>query len=155
MKNEQLIIRKATEHDIGTLLQFEQEIIKAERPFDITLKTEPTYYHDLQKMISAENIYLIVAELGNKLIASGYARITNAEHYLKHDKHAYLGMMYVVPEHRGKSINKKIIDELITWSNKKNVHEFRLLVYDNNSPAVNAYEKAGFAKHVVEMRMSS
>jgi|SRR5579871_4457484 len=154
MKKEQLIIRKASEHDMQVLLQFEQEIIKAELPYDITLKTEPTWYHDLPKMITAENIYLIVAELDNKIIASGYARITNAEHYLKHDKHAYLGMMYVVPEYRGKGVNKKIMDELIAWANKKNVHEFRLLVYDENLPAINAYTKAGFVKHVVEMRMS-
>jgi ribosomal protein S18 acetylase RimI-like enzyme len=154
MQKEQLLIRKATEYDIETLLEFEQEIIKAEIPFDVTLKTEPTYYHDLHKLITAENIYLIVAELNNNIIASGYAKITNAEHYLKHNQHAYLGMMYVVPEYRGKGINKKIINELIAWSTKKNVHEFRLLVYDNNSPAVHAYEKAGFAKHVIEMRMS-
>ncbi|HVM88727.1 MAG TPA: GNAT family N-acetyltransferase [Puia sp.] len=148
-----MIIRKATAHDMPVLLEFEQHIIDAERPFDITLKTEPTYYHDLQKMITAENTYLIVAEINHTIIASGYAKIVQAEHYLKHDQHAFLGMMYVAPEHRGKGINQKILQELIGWSNERNVHEFRLLVYHNNLPALKAYEKVGFAKHVVEMRM--
>ncbi|HLK28906.1 MAG TPA: GNAT family N-acetyltransferase [Puia sp.] len=155
MEEKQLIIRKATEQDVHVILAFEQEIINAERPFDITLKTEPTYYHDIPKMISSENIYFIVAEINNEIIASAYSRIISSSHYLKHDEHAYLGMMYVVPEHRGKGINKKMIDELIAWSNSRNVHEFRLLVYNENSPAISAYEKSGFVKHVVEMRMSS
>ncbi len=148
-----MTIRKATENDLETLSEFEQNIINAERPFDVTLKTEPTYYYNLEKMISSDTVHLVVAELDGKLIASGYARIEASDHFLKHDKHAFLGMMYVVPEHRGKGINKKIIDELIAWAISKNLKEFRLLTYDENLPAINAYEKIGFKKHIAEMRM--
>jgi hypothetical protein len=46
-------IRQATPDDLQTLLQFEQGIIEAERPFDITLKRQHTQYYDLASMLHA------------------------------------------------------------------------------------------------------
>lgn len=53
-------------------------------------------------MITAPHIELLVAETDRELIASGYARIERAKPYLPHTRHAYLGFMYVAPEHRGR-----------------------------------------------------
>jgi hypothetical protein len=39
-----MIIRKATIDDLPVLLQFEQGIISAERPFDSTLLPDPISY---------------------------------------------------------------------------------------------------------------
>ena len=150
---EQLIIRKAVLNDLDTLLVFEQGVISAERPFDTTLKNDPINYYDIEKMIAADDIELVVAVSEDKVIGSGYARIENAKPYLKHHQHAYLGFMYVVPEYRGKGVNKIIIDALAKWSAAKNITELRLDVYQNNTGAVKAYEKAGFSKHMIEMRM--
>lgn len=88
----EVIIRKATLNDLDTLLVFEQGVISAERPFDPTLKTVYTNYYDIEKMISATDVELVVAELGTELIGSGYARIENAKPYLQHQQHAYLGL---------------------------------------------------------------
>jgi len=150
---EQLIIRKAVLNDLDTLLVFEQGVISAERPFDTTLKNDPINYYDIEKMIAADDIELVVAVSEDKVIGSGYARIENAKPYLKHHQHAYLGFMYVVPEYRGKGVNKIIIDTLAKWAAAKNITELRLDVYQNNTGAVKAYEKAGFSKHMIEMRM--
>jgi len=150
---EQLIIRKAVLNDLDTLLVFEQGVISAERPFDTTLKNDPINYYDIEKMIAADDIELVVAVSEDKVIGSGYARIENAKPYLKHHQHAYLGFMYVVPEYRGKGVNKIIIDTLAKWAAAKNITELRLDVYQNNTGAVKAYEKAGFSKHMTEMRM--
>lgn len=150
---EQIVIRKAELHDMDTLLSFEQGVIAAERPFDSTLKKGATNYYDIEKMITATDVELVVATLENKLIGSGYARIENAKPYLQHAQHAYLGFMYVVPEHRGKGVNKLIIEALIKWSASKNITELRLDVYQNNVAAITAYEKVGFIKHMVNMRM--
>src|SRR5512138_3421559 len=150
---EQIIIRKATFNDLETLRRFEQGVISAERPFDPTLKEGHINYYDLEYMIDAPHIELIVAELNGKLLGSGYARIETAEPFLQHERHAYLGFMYVEPMHRGKGINKIVLNELIKWSLAQHITEFRLEVYYNNSPAIAAYEKAGFTKHMIEMRM--
>jgi len=149
---ENIITRKATVNDLETLLRFEQGVISAERPFDPTLKQGHINYYDLEYMINAPHIELIVAELNGELVGSGYARIEEAKHYLQHEQHSYMGFMYVEPQHRGKGINKIIIDALTKWSLSQNITELRLDVYYNNTSAITAYEKVGFTKHMIEMR---
>ena len=124
---EQVIIRKATLNDLDILLVFEQGVINTERPFDPTLKKEHTNYYDIEKLITASDVEIVVAELGGEIIGSGYARIENAKPYLQHLQHAYLGFMYVVPTHRGKGINKMIMEVLETWSKAQNITELRLM----------------------------
>ena len=148
----EVIIRKATINDLDTLLVFEQGVIAAERPFDPTLKTVHTNYYDIEKMIPATNVELVVAELGGELIGSGYARIENAKPYLQHQQHAYLGFMYVAPAHRGKGINRMIMETLEAWAKAQNITELRLDVYQQNDAAIKAYEKTGFIKNMDAIR---
>jgi GNAT superfamily N-acetyltransferase len=148
----QIIIRPATTGDLAQLLIFEQGVIEAERPFDPTLKKQTVYY-DIEKMIGSADIELLVAASGDKIIASGYARIETAKPYLMHTLHAYLGFMYVLPELRGQGINQMIINELKQWAFTRNIKELRLDVYFQNTSAIRAYEKIGFSKHMIEMRL--
>lgn len=148
-----ILIRKATLTDLPILRRFEQGVIFAERPFDGEIKDDPVHYYDIEEMISASHIEIVVAELDGELIGSGYARIEKSRHYLKHPMQAYLGFMYVDPAHRGRGVNKEIIEALKQWSISQNIVELRLDVYDHNLPAIKAYEKAGFTKHLINMRM--
>lgn len=150
---EKITTRKATINDLETLRHFEQGVISAERPFDPTLKKGHINYYDLEYMFNAPHIHLIVAELNGELVGSGYARIETAKEYLQHEQHSYLGFMYVEPQYRGKGINKIIIEALKKWSLSQNIAELRLDVYYNNTSAIIAYEKVGFIKHMIEMRM--
>ena len=63
--------------------------------------------------------------------------------------------MYVLPAYRGKGINKIIVQALQQWAITQNVFELRLDVYYGNEPAVKAYEKIGFSKHMIEMRLGT
>jgi GNAT superfamily N-acetyltransferase len=151
---ENITIREATEADMPYLLQFEQGVITAERPFDPTIKEGDINYYDLNLMLTAPHIYLVVAELDGQPIGSGYARIEQAKKlYYKHKQHAYLGFMYVVPQHRGKGINKLVIETLKQWAISQKINELILEVYYDNAPAIKAYEKFGFSKNMIEMRM--
>ncbi|HTE02401.1 MAG TPA: GNAT family N-acetyltransferase [Mucilaginibacter sp.] len=150
---EQITTRPATLADLDTLLTFEQGIIITERPWDPTLKEGEIHYYDIAKMITAPHVEVVVAELGSKIIGSGYVRIEDPKPYVKHQKHAFMGFMYVDGSHRGKGVNKKIIDALQEWAINQGVNEFRLEVYDGNLSAIKAYEKVGFSKHMITMRM--
>lgn len=150
---DKIKIRYATEDDLHELLQFEQEIIRAERPMDPTIRKGPVYYYELEEMIHDPDIALVVAELAGKLLASGYACSKKARGYLDHDHYAYLGFMYTIPEFRGKGVNRRIIEALRQWAFARGLKELRLTVYDLNDPAIRAYERAGFRKHIVEMRL--
>ena len=147
-------IRKASILDLGQLLAFEQDLIKTERPFDPTVKPDPVNYYDLKAMLTDPKIEMVVGEFNNKVIASGYARIDKSKDYSIHSHHAYLGFMYVLPEYRGKGINKKIMDVLKDWAKLQDITEFRLDVYYENASAIKAYEKFGFSKYFLEMRFN-
>ena len=148
-----IVLRQAVLSDLSTLLSFEQGVILAERPFDVTIKDGHTNYYDIQGMITAPHINLLVAELEGQLIGCGYGRIETAKPFLKYRQFAYLGFMYVEPQHRGKGINKMIIDALAKWALANGLTELRLEVYDGNLPAIKAYEKVGFSRLLVEMRL--
>jgi GNAT superfamily N-acetyltransferase len=148
-----IYIRKATLNDLTTLLEFEQGIIAVERPFDPTLKEETISYYNIEKMISANDVEVVVAVLNEQIIGSGYARIEKAKPYLNHDLYAYLGFMYTLPDHRGKGVNNLVIETLSNWVRSQNILEMRLDVYNDNPSAIRAYEKVGFKKHLINMRI--
>lgn len=148
------IVRRATLEDVPMLLEFEQGLIKAERPMDPTIKDGKISYYDVSEFIKNEDSTLYVVELDDKIVASGYAKIKPDRHYLKHEVQGYLGFMYVPEKHRGLGYNKLIIDALTDWCKSKGVYEIRLDVYDVNTSAIKAYEKAGFKKHLITMRMN-
>lgn len=153
MTSDHFTIRNATLDDLPILLQFEQGIITSERPFDVTIKEDPVSYYDLKQMILDDDSCVIVAEMGGKVVSSGYAISKRARHYLDHEFYAYLGFMYTDPAYRGRGINALIVDALKKWSHGKGLKEIRLTVYNDNLPAIKAYEKVGFKKHIIEMRL--
>ncbi|HMB64079.1 MAG TPA: GNAT family N-acetyltransferase [Eudoraea sp.] len=150
---DNLIIREATLQDLPVLLDFEQALILAERPFDKTIKEDPVSYYDIREYILSADVVVVVAEHRGKVVSSGYVHAKKARPYLDHGTYAYMGFMYTLPEFRGKGINKKIVSHLKTWALENGLNEVRLTVYHDNLPAIRAYEKAGFETHITEMRM--
>ena len=146
-------IREAVENDLSVLLEFEQEIIKAERLLDNSLKEGEIHYYNFGDLLISPKAKVLVVEIENEIIGSGYATINEAEPFLKHTEFAYIGLMYVKPQHRGQGINQQVLNRLKEWVIGKKVTEIRLVVYDDNTHAKNAYKKAGFKAHVLEMRM--
>lgn len=146
--------RKAQHDDLPRLLQFEQGIIAAERPFDETLRKADVRYYDIPALIDSPTAELIVAELDGQVIGSGFARIESSAGFLTHTRHAYLGFVYVVPEHRGLRISARILNALKSWILAQGITEMRLEAYAANTSALRAYERVGFVQHMVVMRSS-
>lgn len=149
-----ITIRKATLQDLPTLLEFEQGIVCAERPYDKTLKQGQINYYDLSVLIESHTAEVVVAEVNQTLVASGSVKIIEAKNYYQHERYAHLGFMYVEPENRGQGLNQMIVDALFSWSREKGVHEVRLDVYAENDAALSAYEKTGFSPYLLKMRRS-
>ncbi len=146
--------RKATLKDLPILLEFEQGVIKTERPLDPTIKDGKVNYYDISDLITNEHSAVFVVEINNNIVASGYVKIKDDRHYLKHKKQGYLGFMFVSKAQRGKGLNKLIVDALLNWCREKNIFEIRLDVYEDNLPAIRAYEKIGFKRHMINMRLN-
>ncbi len=150
---ESLLLRDAVIEDLPALKEFEQEIISAERSFDPTIRPDPINYYNLADYVERDDVKVVVADVNYKLVASGYALKRKARHYLDHEDYAYLGFMYTTPDYRGKGIIQKVIDILKEWAKEQGLNEIRLTVYQDNLPAIRAYEKSGFKSHINEMRM--
>ena len=147
-------IRKATLKDVPILLKFEQDLINVERPMDPTLKDGHISYYDVSEFIRQDDSELLVAEFEGEIAASGYAQIKSDKHYLKHNRQGYLGFMFVSEEHRGKGLNNQITNALFKWCKSKGVLEIKLDVYADNPSAIKAYQKVGFKKHLINMRLN-
>ena len=150
---EDILVRPATLEDLEQLLGFEQDLIKAERPFDKTIREDPVSYYDIRQYILDPEVQVLVAEADGRIVSSGYGLVKKARDYLDHSQYGYLGFMFTIPEYRGKGINRMLIDELKQWAKDKELKEVRLSVYPENYAAVKAYEKVGFEPHLLEMRL--
>jgi GNAT superfamily N-acetyltransferase len=144
--------RPATPADLPALLEFEQGIIKAERPFDPTLKPDPISYYDIEGMIVDPEVEVIVAVDGELIIGSGYALEKPSDLYVNPPTHCFLGFMFVHPEYRGRGVNGLVTEALLDWARARGLTEVQLRVYDDNLGAIRAYEKKGFSKYMVTMR---
>ncbi|OAD46266.1 GNAT family N-acetyltransferase [Polaribacter atrinae] len=147
-------IRTANLKDLETLLEFEQGVVAAEKPLDPFLGDGKLSYYNIPELISNKDIYFIVAVSNNQLIASGYLRIENSKQYHKNPKHGYIGFIFVKPAFRGNKISNLILEALKDWAVKKDLKELRLDVYNTNSAAIKSYERFGFTKILVNMKMS-
>ncbi|WP_448550069.1 GNAT family N-acetyltransferase [Thalassotalea fusca] len=153
-KTQNVMYREATPSDIEALLGLEQKVVEAERPFNQQISESGVTYYDLSELIANVSSLLLVGECQSQIVATGYVDIRQSKSSLKHAKHGYLGFMYVEPEFRGQGINKKILDKLIDWAKERNIRDFYLDVYAENSAAIKAYEKAGFKSSLIEMQLT-
>ena len=148
--------RIASLSDLETLKAFEQALIEVERPMDDSLRQEGViYYYDLEELITSENSDILVALDEDKIIGCGYGLIKQHERdiFVTTD-YGYIGFMYVKDEYRGKGVGQVILVGLNEWFKSRNMKEVRLKVYENNPKAIKAYEKAGFKKKLIEMKMN-
>jgi GNAT superfamily N-acetyltransferase len=146
-------IREAAAADLPALLAFEQGVVEAERPYNSRLKTDSVHYYDIAELIAKSESHVLVAENAGQLVGTGHATLKRSLDYLVHDRHAYLGLMYVEPSYRGQGIVQRIIEELLAWARGQGVTDFFLDVYAENQPAVRAYEKFGFRANMLEMKL--
>lgn len=148
-----ITIRKAIIEDLPVLFEFEQGVLRTERPMDETLKLKNTYYYDIPNLIEDSSVEFVVAEINDIIVGCGYARIKKARDCFQFDQFSYLGFMFTKEDYRGRGVNKKIMNYLYNWSFSKGINEVRLEVYPTNIPAIKAYEKSGMTCSMQTMRI--
>lgn len=151
-ENKDILIRPAVNNDLPKLAEFLQFLVRAERPFDVTLKEGEIFYYDIQELILDRNSEVLVIDINNQIVGCGYAQIRSAKPYQKNEFFGYLGFMYVDPQFRGRGLINLLINHLKKWVLSQGITEVRLDVYHDNEAAVNAYKKAGFKPIITTMR---
>ncbi len=147
-------LRVAQPEDLPILLEFEQGVVEEERPCNDSIKKTNVKYYDLNGLLADPNTSVQLAEQDGRVVGCGYVQLRPSQAAFAHDKHAYLGFMYVEPDVRGQGVNKMLIESLISWSRDRGVYDFYLDVYVENRAAIRAYEKVGFTSIQLEMKLN-
>lgn len=148
-----LTIRAATADDVVGLRDCEQGVVSAERPMNDDLNPGLIQYYDIEALIASADSEMLVVESAGKIVGCGHATIKQSADYFFHDRHAYLGLLYVAPDQRGKGLIQRVMDALVAWSRSKGVTSYYLDVYPQNASAIRAYEKYGFRPNMMEMKL--
>jgi len=148
-------IRSANESDLDDLLEFEQALIKHERPFDSTLKqTGKIYYYDLPELIASDDSLVLIADADGEAVGCGFGKLEENKPKFNEKRHGYIGLIYVDENYRRQGIAEKIFEHLFDWFRERDVWETMLRVYHDNDMAVKAYKKIGYKTGLIEMKMN-
>ena len=93
-----------------------------------------------------------VAELGRRAVGLAYARIGVGAPDVAH-----LYSMWVDPGTRRSGVGRELLQAVVSWARSANARRLILRVTRSNAPAVQLYEKAGFAhtQEVASLRTGS
>jgi ribosomal protein S18 acetylase RimI-like enzyme len=70
--------------------------------------------------------------------------VGNAVDQVKGDRHTYIFLLYVKPEHRRRGIGKSLMRYLENWARAKGDRQIGLQVFQSNTPALDLYHKLGY-----------
>jgi ribosomal protein S18 acetylase RimI-like enzyme len=77
--------------------------------------------------------------------------IGNATDQIVGDRHAYIFLLYVSPEHRHRGIGSALMLRAESWAKKRGDRQIGLQVFNDNQPALNLYQKLGYQPHSLWM----
>nr|WP_199317022.1 GNAT family N-acetyltransferase [Chroococcidiopsis sp. [FACHB-1243]] len=70
--------------------------------------------------------------------------VGNAVDQVKGDRHTYIFLLYVKPEHRQRGIGKALMRYLEDWARTKGDRQIGLQVFQSNTLALDLYHKLGY-----------
>lgn len=151
-------IRPATLADIDPILAMQRQIHAEHLAWDAArwktaLPIEPAYSEWLRHLVSAPNGGLVlVAETGTGV--SGYLVAEVEEESTRHwsPRSLYLHDLFVDPGQRRSGVARKLMNELLTWSQERHPWlAIRLITATRNDAARAFFARFGFRDCVVEM----
>jgi ribosomal protein S18 acetylase RimI-like enzyme len=160
-----IVIRKARLNDINMLISLENELYdnqveylkksKSQNLDDFFLKHNSNTFlkQFILQTIRSKNGLVLIAEFDKQI--AGYLIIIIKKNIpiFKLEKLAEITDLYIKEEFRGNGISNKLRDEVFKWCNIKKISSITLDMIPNNIHAKRVYEKWGFTKFLIEMRM--
>jgi ribosomal protein S18 acetylase RimI-like enzyme len=146
----EISIRKATAEDYNSLCELFDEIDALHRDNLPHIFQKPSgaarekdYYLGL---IADENVALLVAEVGKKLVGFVHAivRDTPVIPVFIPRRYAIVDGIVIQSEFQNHGIGKILMDKMQEWATTKGAVSIELNVYEFNETAISFYEKLGY-----------
>ena len=146
----EISVRKATADDYNPLCELFDEIDALHRDNLPHIFQKPggaareqDYYSGL---IADENIALLVAEVGEKLVGFVHAIVKDASAFpvFVPRRYAIVDSIIVKSGFQNRGIGRILIDKIQEWASAKGAISIELNVYEFNQTAISFYEKLGY-----------
>ena len=132
-------IRQATAEDVPTILSFIRGLAEYEKLAHQCVATEESLRHTL----FSEKRYaeVLIAHLDNRPV--GFALYFHNYSTFIAKPGIYLEDLFVLPEHRGKSVGKALLASVARIARERNCGRLEWSVLDWNEPAIEFYTRIG------------
>lgn len=139
-----IYIKEAVKDDIKEINNLLTDLIQDERQYDENINKNYTVEDYYEQFWEKEDSCIIVAkDENNNILGYGFGFIMNYGNVYD-NKVSQLDAVYIKPEYRKKGIARQIIQYFTEWSKRNEVSYIELKVCNNNSKAIELYEKEGF-----------
>jgi len=95
---------------------------------------------------------LFVAETEGRI--AGFIDQWFMQDFVHGGKLGYIQNFYVTPQHRGKGVGSRLLQETIRRAKMKGVTEVHVSTEFGNEPAIDIYKKHGFVKEHLQLEMN-
>lgn len=95
---------------------------------------------------------LLVAETEGRIV--GFIDQWFMQDFVHGGKLSYIQNFYVTPQHRGKGVGGRLLQETIRRAEAKGVLEVHVSTEFGNEPAIDIYKKHGFVKEHLQLEMN-
>ena len=113
--------------------------------FNKTREQINTLFDDMLKFIEDGSAYIIGAFDDKKIAGFIWVYKRNVDEKIK----LHINYFIVNEEYRRLGIGKKLIDEVLAYAKKNNIHNIELMVSSSNASAISFYQNNGFTEERV------
>lgn len=155
-----VVIREALKEDKSTVVGYAMELSR----FNRAHHEENCKYDNFDKVLEAikgnaersfderdENAYILVALIDEKPVGYALGRIFEQDGNADNGtgRMGLFDELYLDDSARGHGVGKKLMDGIMDWFIKKDIHRVKLHAYSWNTNARKIYEAQGFKDYVV------
>ena len=150
-------IIKARPEDIGQIADLQQGLMFHEKKidptfFDISKHARERFVEFAKKKIENRNSRLLVAVVGDKIVAYILGWVKERPPVYKLKKVGYISDCFVMKKFRGKGIGEKLTQRMLAWFRTKKLNRVELVVTSRNKLGLTAWKNLGFEEYRKIMR---
>ncbi len=150
------IIRNFKEKDLSTVVRLSKKMIDYHHEIDPYYKPSVKYENlkdDAREWLIERNTKVLVAEIDGGIV--GYARgsIERSPMFVTPSKIGIVDDLFVAEPYRKQGIGERLFSGLLDWFKIKKVKNIELSVDFRNEAGIKFWEKLGFFKYKLKMRL--
>lgn len=151
------IVRQATHADLPRLGRLGALLVQQHHDFDgrrflaPTGRTPDHYAEFLGSQLDDPDVLVLVAELHGGVIGYTFSAMEGYDYASLRGPAALLHDVLVDPDHRGRGIGRRLLDETLSMLRAKGARQVVLSTAERNESAQKLFTRMGFRRTMIEM----